>query len=432
MKPSAQQSRPEIEQLFCPAPRVQEREILRKSPDISFLARFNYSEKKWSEAIRAEIGDRWIALNKGDSPNPITNERGYKKITKQVREKYAAIHREQRARTILWLLSERTLNLLRSKGLTSTPSQEILDQAMMRFLQRLNIENFPEIEESLPQLGPNEYFDLSRPQLVADYGYPFYSTIVQKVQPDGGYVEQESKPDQETITGINTDLWAAFLGGDRRLGHDLVFFSPESTYYFFDLVAQCYLPTTEAKVRLVLSQAIQSRAWAQSAGLGNTMLVDFRTKKVFDEIIAKSKAILAAEAGFFYGPDARPKWAGVPMPHEVQVVVDSFVKENVEQAEGGIMTLGDCLLQLGKTSAASVNKKDLTLKMNDAIRSTFNRGLRNDLRLPDNRTVSGWKGLRLRGIGTLQGEFSSVRASVKSGLSEQESEVQTKELALVS
>ena len=110
---------------------------------------------------------------------------------------------------------------------------------MMRFVQRLDYSKFPEIDESMSKIGPNAYFELSRPQLVADWGYPFYSTVVEGIQ-------------QEKIIGLNSDFWAAFMGGDKRLGHDLVFFIPESRFYFFDLVVGCYVPTSEEKVRLGL------------------------------------------------------------------------------------------------------------------------------------------------------------------------------------
>jgi len=390
-----------------PIPATQNREILRDNPDLSYFRHLNYSEKKYRDAINAEINQRWIELNKGKSPDPVTNERGHRKITQQVKDKYHQLHREHRARTLLWLQSERTLNLLRSKGQMPTPTQDQVDQAMLRFVQGLDLNRFPEIDESFPCVDPNHFFEISRPQLVADWGWPFYTTVVEGSQ-------------QEKIIGINSDWWGAFLGGDHRLGHDVVFFVPESQFYAFDVVLGCYVPTTDDKMRLWASQSLQNRAWGQDASLATTILQEFRTRKVFDTIITTAKAILAADESFFHGRDARPKWGGVPKPGEVQVIVDTFVKEQVEQADGGIMPLGDILLQLGKTSAVSANKKELTQTVNDSIRSTFNRGLRNDLRLPDNRTVAGWKGLRLRVAETSKNEDNLVRDSVESGQTDRE------------
>jgi hypothetical protein len=385
---------------FQPVPATQPREVLRDNPDLTYFKHLSYSDDKYNSAIRQEIQEKWIELNKGKDRDPVTNEGGYRKITKLVKAKYQELHRQHRARTLLWMQSERTLNLLRTKGQTPTPTQDQVDEAMLRFVQRLDLGRFPEIDESLPQLGPNQYFELSRPQLVADWGYPFYSTVV----------EQGGQPTGERIIDINSDFWGAFLGGDHRLGHGVVYFVPESRFYVFDLVLGCYVPTSEEKMRLWLSQSLQSRAWGQDATLASMILEKFRTKKVMDEILNKAKAVLAADAGYFQS-DARPKWGGVPKPGEVQVIVDTFVKEHVEQADEGIMPLGECLLQLGKTSAVSLDRKQLTLKVNDAIRSTFNRGLRNDLRLPDDRVVAGWKGLRLRGHNALNTE---IRDSVES------------------
>jgi hypothetical protein len=402
---------------FQPVPAIQNHEVLRPNPDLTYFQHLNYSDDRYGNAIRHEIQQKWVQLNQGKSPDPIKNERGYKRIAQQVHAKFQQLHREHRARTLLWMQSERTLNLLRTKGLTPNPTQDQVDEAMLRFVQRLDLSRFPEIEESLPQLGPNQYFELSRPQLVADWGYPFYSTVVEGTR-------------QKRIIGLNSDWWAAFLGGDHRLGHDVIYFVPESRFYFLDVVLGCYVPTSEGKVLLWASQSLQSRAWGQEASVATTILVNFRTKKVMDEIISKAKAVLAAESGFFNGPDARPRWKDTRQNDQVESIIATFVKDEVEPAEGQILPLGECLLQLGEKGELALSRKEKTEKINDAIRDLFDKGLRNDLKLADGRGVKGWHGLRLRvssgSIMECDAEESIVR---EPGQSEQQNE-QTKELAL--
>jgi len=65
---------------YNPNQAIQNKEVLRDNPDLSYFQRLNYSDDKYSDAIRREIKQRWIELNKGKSPDRIKNERGYRKI----------------------------------------------------------------------------------------------------------------------------------------------------------------------------------------------------------------------------------------------------------------------------------------------------------------------------------------------------------------
>ncbi len=138
----------------------------------------------------------------------------------------------------------------------------------------------------------------------------------------------------------------------------------------------------------------------------------------------RSGVLLAAEAGFFNGPDAKPRWKDTRQNDQAESTITTFVKEQVEPAEGQILPLGECLLQLGEKGELALSRKEKTEKINEVIRDLFQKGLRNDLHLPDNRQVSGWKGLKLRE--TLKNDDSSIRDTDASGHSE------TVEVALVS
>jgi hypothetical protein len=137
-----------------------------------------------------------------------------------------------------------------------------------------------------------------------------------------------------------------------------VFYVPESTFYFFDIVVGYYVLTTEEKVRLVLSQSLQNRAWGQGVGVAPTMLNEFRKKKVVDEIIAKAKALLAAEVGFFTGPEAQPRWGDEQRAKEANAVTgltmdSTFADNGSAQQLSASQTLDDgTLLNLVAGSAS--------------------------------------------------------------------------------
>ena len=60
--------------------------------------------------------------------------------------------------------------------------------------------------------------------------------------------------DRVSVVGMNDDFFAALLGGDRKLDHQVVFYVPEQQWYFYDCRFGCFVPTTEEKLMILLSQ----------------------------------------------------------------------------------------------------------------------------------------------------------------------------------
>src|SRR5438067_9483656 len=52
---------------------------------------------------------------------------------------------------------------------------------------------------------------------------------------------------------LNEDFFAAILGGNTELGHQVVWCIQEETFYFFDYRVDAFCPTTEEKLKLLLS-----------------------------------------------------------------------------------------------------------------------------------------------------------------------------------
>ena len=396
---------------------AQSGKVLKPCPANTLSVTHRYSRNKWKAEIEEEKQQALKKLKqicREGKRSPRKDE--YLKICQNIEKSYQQQDFTIAAKVALWEHSERNLNLLRTKGLVQLGDEQ-RRLALFKFIQSVQLDEFPELRLSgSDRVGINQWFELTNPELVAQYGSPFYTTTTEPVESDDCYPRKETPIETEQVIGINTEFWGAFVGGDHRLGHDLVFYMPESRFYFYDLVAGCYLSTSDEKVRLVASQALQRCAWGQESSLATMILERFRTKKLLDEIITKAKAVLAADRRFF---DSRPRWKDTPIVPDVETKVVAFVKEQIEPAEGGILPLGDCLDQFESTTGLALGRKEATQKINVAIRELHDVGLRNDLTLPNGHGVAGWKGLR-------------IRSSEPSGRSEELVSEQSAELSLAS
>ena len=52
---------------------------------------------------------------------------------------------------------------------------------------------------------------------------------------------------------LNEDAWAYVLAGDRSLGHRVIFYPPEGVFYFYDPLLSAFCPTTEEKLKALVS-----------------------------------------------------------------------------------------------------------------------------------------------------------------------------------
>jgi len=137
---------------------------------------------------------------------------------------------------------------------------------------------------------PSEWLGSEYPHLLK-WGPPFlevkYST--------------PGQADRVRPVSMNVDWFAAMLGGQKLLGHDVVYFEPEKQFYFLDWHG-CYVPTTEEKLRTVLSQQFLRCAEALQKNVDfEWLFIKYRSKEQLDEVIQKAKSILAVRNDFFHG-----------------------------------------------------------------------------------------------------------------------------------
>ena len=227
------------------------------------------------------------------------------------------------------------------------------------------------------------------------YGYPFLTSIP-KNAPAGSVALFVEK-----LLGINVNFFGAYVGGDKRLGHSVVFYVPEGKFYFLDPAVNVFVPTTEDKIRLGLSLTLQRHAGGLPVNQAQTILKEYCSPATLDEIIYKAKTLLSVDRGFFEGPHAnRRVIVEDEAAKRVAVTVRSFIETQIEADDGGVLTITECFeyLQsyLGHQGTALNGIKGLREVLRDKIREVYGKGLRNDLVLPGEKCAMGWKGLNLR------------------------------------
>lgn len=142
---------------------------------------------------------------------------------------------------------------------------------------------------------------------------------------------------------IDEDFFAGLLAGDERLGHHVVFYGPEQTFYFLDCRFGYYAPTTEEKLQVLLSQyfvrCAESMSW--DVDLMN-LFVLFRKPETLKAIVKRARAILLASESFFTGSSGRKRLVGdevcdptVSPPHKL------FVREMIVAQPKAILSVAE-------------------------------------------------------------------------------------------
>jgi hypothetical protein len=153
---------------------------------------------------------------------------------------------------------------------------------------------------------PSEWFGKLFPRIQQRFGPAFLESV--SIRTDG---QRRLNP-----VSMNEDFMAGTLGGDEKLKHKIVFFTVESTFYFFDPRTDLFAPTTEEKLKLLASQMLVRCAQAMPRSVHIDPLFNrFRDEDSLRSIVKKAKALLAADSTFF-APESSNKRADGPETHE--------------------------------------------------------------------------------------------------------------------
>jgi hypothetical protein len=195
----------------------------------------------------------------------------------------------------------------------------------------------------------------------------------------------------------NIDFLAAALGGDARLGHQVVYLEGEMQWYFYDGRAQLYKPTSAEKLGNLLRALLIRCAEELPENVQKLNLFqEFRSDKTVRAVVHRAKSILAADHTFFSPESKHQRQKGVEVHERVARV---FVEQILERQPGEVLTLTSAYLYfceyLRGRGMVPLKRSIFKGMFAPLIRDAFNLGLRNDvIDQATNHQTAGWKGLR--------------------------------------
>ncbi len=246
--------------------------------------------------------------------------------------------------------------------------------------------------------NPNQWFAAKFPHAVATYGPAFMEATL--LDPDGF--------GRFIPAYLNDDFFAAILGGDPRLGHRVIYFAPEERFYFFDWRVAAFCPTSEEKLKLLVSNYLLrcSQECAHCVDI-TSLVIRFRKDEVLNRVVTKAKALLEADAAFFSGKSGKHRMVNGKIinpldasPHEI------FVKNAIVQAPNGALTVTECYHQFylfcRESGMIPPPRAEFQSLVVEAIRCSFNVGLRHDVPGNNGKQANGWMGIACRSLLTPQ------------------------------
>ena len=290
----------------------------------------------------------------------------------------------------LWERSEDILSILRRTTPTVT---QVSKEAKERWYQRTQLAPKEYVSFDFPHEQsptPENWFNLKFPEEVRRYGKPFLCNTV-----FNGVGKEALRPQV-----LNEDFFAAMLGGEKGLAHQIVY-CPGDGFWFWDPTVEAFCPTTEAKVELLLSNYLVKYGEAFRTGLDVMFLYEnHRKPAVLKRVVNKAKAVLEADAGFFQGELGQPRYVdGKRVLPQQEPSPLLFINNAVGRQEGAFMTASDVYLEFcrfceaaGQLKLTLTEFKSLAAK---AIYEKFQLSLRHDIRSDDGRQTHGWKDIAL-------------------------------------
>lgn len=243
-----------------------------------------------------------------------------------------------------------------------------------------------------PITTPSEFFSARYPDISKKFGIPFLET---KYSVAG-------HADRVRPVSMNLDFFAAVLGGDKCLGHDVVYYEAEGQFYYREPVHGWYAPTTGEKLKMVLSQELLRCAEALQRNVDFEMLfVHFRADEHLQKVIAKAKVLNSCGDSFFFGPNARPRMVDGKLQNpNAEPPHLRFVEERIAFQEGAILLLRDlisCFEQYcSEKGLPAGHERKLRSDAYQIINKRFGLKLRKDLKNEEGKYANGWVNLAIK------------------------------------
>jgi hypothetical protein len=192
------------------------------------------------------------------------------------------------------------------------------------------------------------------------------------------------------------------LGGDKRLGHQVVFHAPEQTFYFFDWRENAFCPTAPGKLELLLSNFLTRCSQAMNAFVEIRPLVStFRKPEVLKPIVDRAKALLECDRSFFQGQQGHRRLVdGRVIEPTDKPSYAAFVEKNLIREDRATLTVTDAFhgyYSFCKSHQMTpLTRQEFKSLVTEVVREQFGCGLRNDVPGHNGKQQEGWLGLNFR------------------------------------
>ena len=288
-----------------------------------------------------------------------------------------------------WRESEVILGILRSIGgiLLEVESRE------KWFKDECNYSgSSPRVSQIGNYQDPNEWFRVRVPELFERFGAAF----VQE-RTGNGFETTRIVPVQ-----MNDDFFAALLGGQKRLGHQVVH-CPRTGFWFYEPRVRAFCPVNEGKMLILLSNYLVRCAGQMPPAVNVVPLMDlFRKGSLLQGIVDRAKVLLEADPCFFEGMTGRPRWvAGRRMEALPEPSPVLFLKDSVERREGATLSVGEVYQHYIRfCSERGIVRMDWGIfksAVKEAFFELFNARMRHDIVERDGRQTHGWKHVGILG-----------------------------------
>ena len=301
----------------------------------------------------------------------------------KVRDREAALARRDEM-FMRWKESERILGILRAIQAHHEP---LTDEIMRNWYGTIESRHFAAVSHAARAI---DYFHTRFPNPFERYG----PALLEEKQS----IRLGMSP-QWTPVYLNIDFAAAMLGGDFGLGHSVVFYRPEATFYFFDMRVDAYCRTSDQKIELLASNHLVKAAEACAPSVNTRPIFqDFRSQSTLKAITERAKTILEADQTFFDGPHGKVRFIdGYKLKPQDEPTHRLFIREAVARQPGARMTMSEVyvryLMYCRKLHLPALPKDEFKPAVAVEIEELFNQRSRNDV--PDDlgKHQHGWKNL---------------------------------------
>jgi hypothetical protein len=194
---------------------------------------------------------------------------------------------------------------------------------------------------------------------------------------------------------LNEDFFAAVLGGDKALGHHVIFYLPEQQFYFLDGRTGNYTPTSEQRLIVLLSQYLIQCASEMPANVDvKDLFIDLRDEKNLRKTIRRARALLAAEESFFGEKSVHRRIEG---PETHTKLAKTFARDYLRPTEDAVLTMTECFENFNEfcleNGLEPVNRRIFKPLIQEVISELFERNLRHDVLGRNGKKQNGWKDL---------------------------------------